>query len=143
MTRRLQFRDRKEYLKMAEDFYSSPAVLHPVPRENFARCFEKLLSNTPLAEGYIIEKDGKTAGYAVTSLTYSQEAGGEVLWLEELYIKPEYRGQGLGTEYFDYILKTPGIARFRLEIEPDNEKAIKLYSRLGFKRFPYGQMIKE
>ncbi len=143
MIRRILFSDREEYVKMAEEFYSSPAVLHPVPKENFEKCFEKIMSRDGTAEGYIIECEGKVAGYAITSRTYSQEAGGDVLWLEELFIKEPYRNRGLGTEYFELILKTPGIARFRLEVEPDNEKAVRLYKRLGFSFFPYGQMIKE
>lgn len=33
-------------------------------------------------------------------------------------------------------------ARLRLEVEPDNEAAIRLYTRLGYEDLPYRQMIK-
>ena len=34
-------------------------------------------------------------------------------------------------------------ARYRLEIEPDNDRARALYERLGFEALPYCQMIRE
>ena len=45
----------------------------------------------------------KIAGYGLIAKTFSQEAGGMVYWLEELYILEEYRSKGLGSEYFRYM----------------------------------------
>lgn len=145
MIRRIEEKDRDEYIKMAAEFYSSNAVLHPVPTEFFARTFDEMLSSDRYAVGYIIEKDGKTAGYALLAKTFSQEAGGMVVWAEELYIKPEFRSNGLGTEFFAYLEdnRTDDIKRIRLEVELENEGAVKLYKRLGYDFLEYNQMIKE
>ena len=48
---------------------------------------------------------------------------------------------GLGREFFSFLHKNRPAARYRLEVEPDNERAIALYSSLGFTVLPYGQMI--
>lgn len=77
--------------------------------------------------------------------TYSQEAGGMVTWIEELYIQKKYRSRGLGKELFKYLEETKDdtVARLRLEVEADNNIAKNLYTKMGFKELEYQQMIKE
>lgn len=145
MIRDLKQEDRESYLKMAHDFYHSPAVLHPVPDSYFEKTFEECMNEGTYAQGFILEYEGNLAGYGLISKTFSQEAGGYVYWLEELYILEEYRSKGLGSEFFTYVEehKEEGVTRFRLEVEEDNTRAIALYERLGYKPLDYKQMIKE
>ena len=75
--------------------------------------------------------------------TFSQESGGMVTWIEELFLLKEYRGGGRGTEMVRFIETHFPASRFRLEAEPDNEKAIRLYKRLGYTELPYVQYVKE
>jgi ribosomal protein S18 acetylase RimI-like enzyme len=93
----------------------------------------------------MLECDGEPAGYGLTAKTFSQEAGGYVIWLEELYIREQFRSRGLGSEFFAYVEKKYAgqAARFRLEVEEDNVRAISLYKRLGYEALDYTQMIKE
>lgn len=88
---------------------------------------------------------GKTAGYALLARSFSQEAGGMVTWIEELYIRPEFQGHGLGTAFFQFLeAQNDGtVKRYRLEYEPDNLRGAALYRRLGFTPLTYGQMIKD
>lgn len=145
MIRELKQEDRELYLKMAHDFYHSPAVLHPVPDSYFERTFEECMNGGTYAKGFILEHEGQTAGYGLVAKTFSQEAGGYVYWLEELYILEEFRSKGLGSEFFAYVEehKEDGVFRFRLEVEEDNTRAAALYERLGYKPLDYKQMIKE
>lgn len=137
--------DRQNYITMCREFYSGDAVLHPVPEEYFARTFDALMENTPFAAAYIIEQDGVTAGYALLAKSFSQEAGGIVIWIEELYIRPEFQGHGLGTSFFRFLEEQNDgtVKRYRLEYEPDNVRGAALYRRLGFTPLGYGQMIKD
>ena len=66
-----------------------------------------------------------------------------MIWIEEIYISPGHRGKGLGKEFFTYLQAAYGgaVSRFRLELEPDNEKAQRLYERIGFAPLPYKQMV--
>ena len=77
------------------------------------------MEHTPYASAYIIEQDGKTAGYALLARSFSQEAGGMVTWIEELYIRPEFQGHGLGTAFFQFLeAQNDGtVKRYRLEYE--------------------------
>lgn len=145
MIRKLTGEDRALFLELADEFYHTDGVLHPVPMANLCRTFEAILAENPYVSAFMIEKDGRAAGYGQLSFTWSTEAGGMVVWLEELYIRPAFQGQGLGSEYFHYVMEhyKDKAARFRLEVEPGNEGAIRLYKKLGYEDFPYIQMIRE
>ena len=145
MIRPIAPEDRETYLELCREFYHSPAVLHPVPEEHFARTFDRMLAGSPFVKGYLLEQDGAAAGYALLAVTFSQEAGGEVWWIEELYLRPEFQGKGLGTELFRYLEthRPKTVTRFRLELEPDNRDARRLYERLGFSALGYGQMVRD
>ena len=86
-----------------------------------------------------LKSDGAAAGYAQVSLTWSTEAGGLTVWLEELYVREQFRGKGLGHEAFDFIFRRfEGKARrYRLEVEDYNKGAIRLYKEMGFDFMPY------
>lgn len=145
MIRKIKKEDRTEYIAMAKEFYSSDAVFRPVPDKYIADTFDELLRSDEYTAAYILEYKGKTAGYALLAKTFSQEAGGMVLWIDELYVKPRYRNGGLGHEFFTFIKVSAArkYKRFRLEVEDSNEKAVSLYRRMGFDSLPYSQMIRD
>ena len=144
MIRAIKPADKAVYLEMAKEFYSTDAVISPVAEENFSTTFDEMMKSDRYAVGYIFELDGKTVGYALLAKTFSQEAGGMVIWIEELYIKDGFRSKGLGSEFFRFLESTyGGIKRFRLEVEKENTGAVRLYEKQGFSFFAYDQMIKE
>lgn len=135
--RKIEERDKAEYISMAKDFYSSPAVLENIPENNITDSFNEFLNGTPYGDAFIFESNGEILGYGVLAYTYSQEAGVRVVWIEEIYIKHEYRGGGFGSEFINYVLDNVPAKRYRLETEPENDKAAALYRRLGFEHFEY------
>ena len=137
MIRKIKIEDKNEYLKMAEDFYNSPAVLSSVPRSNFEDTFEELMKSSTYAEAFIFEQERKIAGYGLIARTYSQEAGGTVIWIEEIYVKEEFRNKGLGSEFINYVKENVPAKRYRLETEPENLRAQELYKRHGFSHLEY------
>ena len=143
MFRKISENDREIFLELVREFYHSDAVVHPVPEQNHINTWNELMRSEDYAQCFILEYEEKTAGYALLSKTFSQESGGMVIWIEELYVLPEYRSKGLGKEFFDYIFSLENISRVRLEVEPDNERAIKLYRNMGFEQLEYLQYIRE
>ena len=135
--------DKETYLRMAREFYATDAVLIHIGEEHFLSTFDELMRSDEYAICYIFELDGETVGYSLLAKTYSQEAGGLVLWIEEIYVSPEFRGRGIGKEFFAFLLenKPRDVKRLRLEVERENEGAVKLYRSFGFDFLGYDQMI--
>ena len=135
--------DKEIYLRLAREFYATNAVLIHVGEEHLLSTFNELMRSDEYAICYLFELDGETAGYSLLAKTYSQEAGGLVLWIEEIYVSPEFRGCGIGKEFFAFLLqnKPRDVKRLRLEVERDNEGAVRLYRSFGFDFLGYDQMI--
>lgn len=143
MVRKITPEDRELYISMSREFYDTDAVFEAVPETHFELTFNEMMRSDVYAEGFIFEFEGTAVGYALIAKTFSQEAGGLQVWIEELYVRPEYRSKGLGGEFFSYLESHIPAARYRLEIEPENERAIALYKAKGYTVLPYGQMIKK
>ncbi|MBR2011524.1 MAG: GNAT family N-acetyltransferase [Clostridia bacterium] len=141
--RKIQEQDVAAYMEMATDFYSSPAVLHSIPQKYMQNTVKAVLGGTPFADIYMFEQNGDTVGYGLLAHTYSQEAGGAVCWLEEIYVRPTARGAGVGAAFIEFIKGTVPAARFRLEVEPDNTRVKALYRRHGFSPLPYESYVLE
>lgn len=136
--------DKDLFLSMAKDFYSSNAVAHSVDLKNFETTFATAINQSPFLRVLIIEDEGNPIGYALLSFTYSNEAGGMVVWFEELYIDKAHRGKGYGSKCFQFVEQAYPLAkRFRLEVRKDNKKAFHLYYRLGYDDLDYVQMVKD
>ncbi len=146
MVRDFTQQDRSSVLAMVDMFYNSPGVLHPIPVAHFEQIYNEMCGGgSARVRGLIIEQNGEPAGFCSLSFSYSTEAGGDVVLIEELFMLPQYRGGGLGSEVFSFIHSeySGKAARLRLEVSPSNEQAIKLYERLGFSHLPYVQMTLE
>lgn len=74
--------------------------------------------------------------------SFSTEFGKPCVWIEDLYIKDEYRGLGLGKQLMNFITDKYTNCIFRLEVEKENEIAVKLYEKCGFSVLPYVEMKK-
>lgn len=136
--------DETDFYTMAEEFYHSDAVLHPIPAEYHRRAFAEMMRSGQYLSGYIFTDGDNTAGFAVTNRMMQHEAGGVMVWVEDLYIRPAYRGQGLGSRFLAWLeeqLRGDAVM-LRLETEPENERAQELYYRLGYENLNYLQMIK-
>lgn len=99
--RHLKAEDQAVFLAFCQDFYSGGAVLHAVDPDNFRRTFEACVSGNPYTEGFLLEVDGQPAGYILVSHTWSNEVGGMVALLEELYFTPEFRGRVWGPRHWN------------------------------------------
>ncbi len=141
MFRKIKPEDREEFLRMGREFYDSAAVLNTIPERYHAQTFDELMRSDVYAECYIFEQNGCIAGYAMLNKTFNHEVGGTVVWLEELYVRPEFQGGGLGSAFLDWLPQNIPAARYRLETEPENERASALYTRKGYKPLGYCQMI--
>ena len=143
MIRKINSKDKSEFLSMCKAFYSTEGVLHTIPEKYMENTFAEAAKETsPYCHCYIIEENEKTAGYILLALTFSNEVGGLAVWLDELYIKPEFQNKGLGKKSLSFIKEEYSHAkRIRLEITESNKIAENLYKKENFKPLSYLQMI--
>ena len=134
--------DQKIIMDMMQVFYASPAVLSNGSEEIFCKDIEECLSDSPYLEGYVFHHEGRIQGYAMVAKSFSTEFGKPCIWIEDLYFLPEFRGLGFGSSFFEFIEQKYPNAIFRLEVEEENERAIKLYKKCGFDVLPYMEMKK-
>ncbi len=135
--------DREAFLTMSREFYESDAVLHPIPEAYHAATFDELMRSTCYLQCVFFETEDEQAGYALLNHAFQHEAGGRVIWVEELYVRPEHQGKGCATQFFRWLEERLPAARYRLEVEPENERASALYRRMGYEALPYAQMIRD
>ena len=129
-------------LEMMRIFYASPAVLSNGSEEIFNSDIDNCINNNPYLEGYVFEENGEVKGYAMLAKSFSTEFGLPCIWIEDIYFKPEYRGLGLGGQFFAYLDEKYPNTIMRLEAEEENERAIHVYKKCGFEVLPYMELKK-
>ena len=138
----MEEKDRNAVIEMMRVFYTSPAVLSNGSEEIFSADVDNCINESPYLEGYVFELDGKIRGYAMIAKSFSTEFGKPCIWIEDLYIKEDFRGLGIGSKFFDLLTEKYPNAIFRLEVEEENERAIGVYRKNGFDILPYMEMKK-
>jgi ribosomal protein S18 acetylase RimI-like enzyme len=83
----------------------------------------------------VAQVDDGVAGYALLVPFWSNHLGGQICEVDELYVRPERRGEGLGSALFGAIEagKFGVFAATALGVSPRNVRALRLYERLGFR----------
>ena len=108
-------------------------ALHEVATDE-AGLREALFGEQPLAHALICEVDGSSAGFAVYFYNFSTWLGKYGLFLEDLYVSPEYRGHGAGKALLKYLARqavAEGCGRFEWNVLDWNEPAIRFYEAFG------------
>lgn len=134
--------DKQEVLKMMRVFYASPAVLSNGSEEIFENDIENCVNDNPYLEGYIFETKGEIQGYGMLAKSFSTEFGKPYIWIEDIYIKDEYRGLGIGSLFLNFVEEKYPNSLLRLEVEEENERAVNVYKKCGYEILPYMEMKK-
>ncbi|MBR0556820.1 GNAT family N-acetyltransferase [Ciceribacter sp. L1K23] len=82
----------------------------------------------------LLEADGVPAGFAVWFYSYSTWQARNGLYLEDLYVSPDYRGSGAGKLLLRHLAKVAvesGCGRFEWSVLDWNEPAIRVYEAIG------------
>lgn len=140
--RSIEEKDRPLVLEMMEVFYASDAVLSNGSREIFEADLDACLCQSPYLEGYVFEENGILQGYAMVAKSFSTEYGRPCIWIEDLYLRQDCRGQGIGSGFLRYIEEKYPKALLRLEVEEENAQAVHTYEKAGFQILPYMEMKK-
>ena len=143
MIRLMKEQDKNEVINMMTVFYASEAVSTNGSREIFESDFNNCIQSCPYLEGYVFEENDSICGYAMVAKSFSTEFGKPCIWIEDLYIKEEYRHKKLGSLFFDYLKENYKDTIQRLEVDKQNVYAIKAYKKNNFDEVDYLQFIRK
>jgi GNAT superfamily N-acetyltransferase len=133
-----------ELMLMMRGLYSEdPADVGNAPGQiEFSRTIELLLSTPERGRIILFVDAGVVHGYALLIPYWSNEFGGTVLFVDELFVKPEFRNGGIARKFFEFLNNTRPFEAIvcALEVSPANHPARQLYKSLGFEPRSYTMM---
>ncbi len=129
--------DHPLLLGFMRQLYDEDPAERPVPDEHFRQTLLELEQHPERGTILVMEKDQQIVGYAVMINFWSNECGGNVLTIDELFVAKPMRGQGLGAGFVQQVIATKmnDFVALRLEVTPANSRARRLYERLGFSTY--------
>lgn len=95
---------------------------------------QSLFSNNPNAEVIFAYSDNEPIAYAVYFYNFSTFLGKKGIYLEDIFVKSEYRSKGIGKKLFLYLIEFAvknNCGRFELAVLNWNESAIQFYKKFG------------
>lgn len=116
-------RDLAEFEKLADQCTATA--------ENIART---LFAPNPKAFAVMAEVAGEPAGFALYFYNYSTFLGKYGIYIEDAYVRPEYRSKGIGEALFKHLAKQAvdeGCGRLEWWVLDWNRRAIDFYRRIG------------
>ena len=134
-----------DIVEMSGALYAEDPSPLPVPRENTRETLSVLRREAIRGRAVVLELNQMVAGYALLISFWSNELGGEVVVIDELYIKPSYRKQGYGRALLQELGRESGLwpgsaVALELEVTPQNKRASSLYASVGFQAVKNGRL---
>jgi ribosomal protein S18 acetylase RimI-like enzyme len=129
-------RDRPagEVIAMMRALFDEDPPSSPVDPTRFPATVETLLAEPSRGTILVIEERAVTRGYAILIPYWSNEFGGTIVYVDELFVMPEARNRGIAHQLFEFLSRTKpfGAIALALEVSPANERAQRLYTSIGF-----------
>lgn len=105
---------------------------HEVTEANIQRTLARFRAEPARGRALVLEHEGRVAGYALLVPFWSNEAGGELCTIDELWVEPALRGKGHATTLIAALGRAMDTVGVQLEVTPMNTRVLALYERLGF-----------
>lgn len=126
-------KDLTQLLAFMREFYHEAG--YPFDEEKARRVMAELLADPAWGRVVLLGWDGEAVGYLVVTFGYSLEYHGRDAFIDEIYLRPVHRGRGIGTAAMrlaEQICREEGVRALHLEVERDNERALRVYREQGF-----------
>lgn len=94
-----------------------------------------VLKDSSKGHYYVAEKNGKVIGSLLTTFEWSDWRNGTVLWIQSVYVVPEFRRKGVYSKLYAHVksrvLENHDLKGIRLYADKSNKGAHKVYEKLG------------
>lgn len=123
----------KSLCEMVFGLYTEDPAGEPLTIEKIRLTVEEAKCHPDKLKIFILYNKEELIGYSILNFIWSNEYGGDIVNIDEIYIRPEARGKGYGSQWIGSIPDLfPNAKTLKLEASPSNSKAIDLYRRIGF-----------
>jgi GNAT superfamily N-acetyltransferase len=122
-----------ELLKLIRELATFERLEHEV-EANAKTLRNSFFAPQPAAGALLADCDGKLAGYAIYFFTFSSFIGRPGIWLEDLYVRPKFRQQGIGRRLIEAVAQIGverNCGRFEWTALNWNQKALDFYHAFG------------
>ncbi|HMK06089.1 MAG TPA: GNAT family N-acetyltransferase [Flavobacterium sp.] len=109
-----------------------PEKAYVMPESKILKTVERSISHPDQVQIKIFEIDRTIAGYALLTFYWSNEYDGIVVILDEFYVLPNFRSQGIGSQFIAQLSLNNDYKIIQLEVFKANAKALRLYQKSGF-----------
>lgn len=123
-----------EILEMMSQFNANDN--YSFNREKTGKNLSCFIDDPRLGRAWIINIDGLMAGYLVLAFGFSFENNGRDAFIDELYLKPEYRHKGIGKLAMEFLEREAfslGVSVIHLEVGQHNQNGMRLYESQGYR----------
>jgi ribosomal protein S18 acetylase RimI-like enzyme len=126
--------DIEALIVMMRDLYAHDG-LAPLDEATARSALLGVIGDGTLGRVFLILLANEVAGYAVLTFGYSLEFHGRDSFVDEIYLRAEYRGLGIGKralEFLTGVCAENGVSALHLEVERNNTQAQAVYRKFGF-----------
>jgi diamine N-acetyltransferase len=126
--------DIETLIVMMRDLYAHDG-LAPLDEACASRALRGVIGDYTLGRVFLILLANEAAGYAVLTFGYSLEFHGRDAFVDEIYLRAEYRGLGIGKRALEFLTEVSaaeGVNALHLEVERANSSAQAVYRKFGF-----------
>lgn len=135
--------DYADLREMIISLYLEDPEGEPIDEDKILCTVAEFRKNPEKVSIYLFQKDGDAIGYAILVYFWSNEYGGNIITIDELYVKEQYRSQGVGSEFFAFADSMENKTAIQLETTPSNQRVNHYYQRLGFVPSENSHLIKK
>jgi ribosomal protein S18 acetylase RimI-like enzyme len=130
-------RDFNDLKEMIFGLYHEDPLGEPITEDKIVRTVSESKAHPEKIRIFMICRNGIAIGYGIIVFFWSNEFGGNIIHLDELYVKKEYRNKGVASNFIRFLTEAYGnAASLNLETTPSNTAALRLYKKLGFETLP-------
>jgi diamine N-acetyltransferase len=118
---------------MVKDFWALEQI--PFSSEAVLKVWHKAWAQPEFVRAWLLEFESEVVGYVVLTFGFSLEYGGLDAYVDELFVKLEFRGRGFAAQALAFLTlecQKLNVVALHLEVDTSNHSAKSLYAKMGF-----------
>ena len=125
--------DFSDLREMIFQLYDEDPEGLPITEDKIIKTVNENFVHPEKVQIIMIHDGAKNIGYGIITFLWSNEYGGDVINIDELYVKKEYRNRRAASGLIRHLFESyTNVVLFELETTPSNQGALRLYENYGF-----------